>query len=82
MQVVYLAALLSEDLPSVFRWSIIPFDSLNLTETVFLIADCLLKGNEDRVIIRMTLQALFPVLLLLLISLVPGLLLLFAKRFR
>lgn len=77
---IYLAALLSEDLPRVFKWSVIPFDALNLTEPVFLIADCLLKGHEDRAVIRMTLQALFPVFLIFLVCLVPGLLRLFRKR--
>eukprot|EP00210_Caulerpa_lentillifera_P003770 g3602.t1 len=80
IQVIYLAALLSEDLPGFFRWSIIPFDLLNLTETVFLIADCLLKGSGDRAIIRMTLQALFPLLLFLLICLVPTMLLIFKRN--
>eukprot|EP00210_Caulerpa_lentillifera_P003771 g3603.t1 len=82
MQVVYLAGLLSEDLPGFFNWSIIPFDSLNPIETVFFIADCLLKENADRAVIRMTLQALFPVCLFLLVCLVPTLLLIFKRNIK
>eukprot|EP00210_Caulerpa_lentillifera_P003769 g3601.t1 len=82
MQVIYLAGLLSEDLPSFFKWSLIPFDSLNLTETVFLVTDCLLKPTGDRAVIRMTLQALFPVFLFLLICLLPTVLLLFKRNIK
>eukprot|EP00210_Caulerpa_lentillifera_P000097 g93.t1 len=82
MQVIYLAALLSEDLPSFFKWSLIPFDSLNLTETAFLIVDCLLKGHDNRSIIRMTLQALFPLFLFLFICLLPILASIFIRNIK
>lgn len=76
MQVVYLAALVSEDLPGAFRWSVIPLDGINFSETVFLIADCLLKDYEQRTIIRMTLQVLFPIFLISFLCLIPSMLLL------